>query len=128
MANDVENQNQPAAKTVLLAEDDVSMRRFLEVILRRGGYRVLSAEDGLAAIQIAAENRFDVVVLDAIMPNLTGHEIARILRNHPIWRHIPIIMLSGLEPEPNHEADAQLLKDSRLQENLLQKLKELLVS
>ena len=102
------------------------MRRFLEVILRRGGYKVLSAEDGLAAMQIAAENQFDVVVLDSIMPNLSGHELARILRNHPIWQHIPIITLSGLEPEPNHEADAQLLKDSRLQENLLQTLKELM--
>ena len=70
-------------KTVLLAEDDNSMRRFIEIILQQAGYEVLAAEDGLEATKIALENDVDVVIADAIMPNLTGYDLCRMLRGNP---------------------------------------------
>src|SRR5439155_22972563 len=54
---------------VLLAEDDRALRRFLEVVLERAGYRVIPASDGLEAMKAALSAPIDVVVTDAMMPN-----------------------------------------------------------
>ena len=59
---------------VLLAEDDRALRRFLEVVLQRAGYDVIPAADGLEAMKIALSSNIDIVVTDAMMPNLSGHE------------------------------------------------------
>lgn len=82
---------------VLLAEDDRALRRFLEVTLNRAGYRVITASDGLEAMKFVLANPVDVVVTDAIMPNLSGHEFCRFVRNTPSLSHLPIILLSALE-------------------------------
>jgi len=99
---------------VLLAEDDRALRRFLEVVLERAGYEVMPASDGLEAMKVALANRLDVVVTDAMMPNLSGHEFCRFLRNSPALRHLPIIMLSALERKDMsndaEQADAFLAK------------------
>lgn len=122
---------QPAnKKKILLVEDDDSMRRFLEVVLQRAGYDVITAEDGLAAMEVAFGNDIDAVVSDAVMPNLTGHDLCRILRQNPEMKGVPLIMLSGLENEDsgksqNYSADAYLLKSSNISEELVNKLDEL---
>jgi CheY-like chemotaxis protein len=112
-------------KKILLAEDDASMRRFLEVVLRKADYDVISAEDGLSAMQIALETEVDAVVADAIMPNLTGYDLCRMLRNNPDKKAIPLVILSGLEQSTKEDciADVYLLKGENLKENLLETLK-----
>lgn len=102
-----------------MAEDDASVRRYLEVVLRRAGYEVTACEDGAAAMQAALTDNFDIAVFDAIMPHLTGYELCRIFRQHPTLKEIPLIVLSGLEAEANTEADVYLLKTANLQEELL---------
>lgn len=82
---------------VLLAEDDRALRRFLEVVLERAGYKVISASDGLEAMKLAVSNPIDVVVTDAVMPKLSGHEFCRFIRNSESLAHLPVILLSGLE-------------------------------
>src|SRR2546425_11844584 len=99
---------------VLLAEDDRALRRFLEVVLERAGYKVIPAADGLEAMKLALSTQIDIVVTDAMMPNLSGHEFCRFLRNSPSLRHLPIIMLSALERKDlsndAEQADAFLAK------------------
>lgn len=112
--------------TVLLAEDDNSIRRLLEVILHRAGYNVISTEDGAAALQKALENPFDIAVLDAMMPNLNGYELCRILRQNPSFQNLPLVILSGLENEIVVDADVCLLKTPTMQEELLQVMAKLL--
>lgn len=114
----------PLNKKILLAEDDDSMRRYLEVILNKADYEVLSAEDGLAAMKIAFESDVEAVVADAIMPNLTGYDLCRMLRSHPDKKHIPLVILSGLEQsnETDCLADVYLLKGANLKEELLETL------
>src|SRR5205823_2413545 len=73
---------------VLLVEDDRSARRYLEVTLQRSGYTVITAEDGLKAMTLALSSKFDAVVTDAIMPNLSGQQLARFLRNNDKLAHI----------------------------------------
>lgn len=113
-------------KTVLLAEDDAAVRRLLEVVLGRAGYNVLSAADGAAALQKALENKFDIGVFDAVMPNLNGYELCRILRQQPTLKKIPLVILSGLENEIVPDANICLLKTSEMQSELLKVLTQLL--
>jgi CheY-like chemotaxis protein len=88
---------------VLLAEDDRALRRFLQVVLERAGYQVISASDGLEAMKLALSTPIDVVVTDAIMPNLTGQEFCRFLRNSQTLSHIPVILLSALEKKETNQ-------------------------
>ena len=100
-------------KRVLLAEDDRALRRFLEVILESAGYKVMPAEDGLEAMKLALATPIDIVITDAMMPNLNGHELCRFLRNSPTLAHIPVIVLSALERKETQApayADAFLSK------------------
>lgn len=82
---------------LLLVEDDKALRRYLVVTLERAGYEVVSAGDGLEAMKLALSASIDLVITDAMMPNLSGHELCRFLRNSPKLSHIPIVLLSGLE-------------------------------
>ena len=117
-------------KKILLAEDDDSMRRFVEVVLRQGGYEVTAAEDGLAAMQFALETEFDAVVTDAIMPNFTGYDLCRSIRADNHEKHVPCVMLSGLQQEETREneeniADFRLIKNSNLKTELLSVLEKI---
>lgn len=100
--------------SVLLAEDDRNLRRFLQVVLERAGYKVLPASDGLEAMKLVLSTPIDVAVTDSMMPNLSGHEFCRFLRNSPTLAHLPVILLSALErKDVNHnaeQADAFLVK------------------
>lgn len=121
------NTTEIAEKTrILLAEDDAAMRRLLEVVLKRAGYEVVSAEDGLQALQAAGTEQFDLAVVDAIMPNLSGLELCRIFRSNPNWEKMLLIMMSGMESEADCPVDAHLLKSSSLQEELLETISGLL--
>ncbi len=103
--------------TVLLVEDDAAVRRYLEVILRRANYEVLTAGNGLEAIKAALSSKIDAVVTDALMPHLSGHELCRYLRSRAELSGLPILLLSGLEPnaapEQSAHADAHLTKPVR---------------
>jgi CheY-like chemotaxis protein len=90
---------------VLLAEDDRALRRLLEVVLERAGYQVIPASDGLEAMKVALSTPIDIVITDAMMPNLNGHELCRFIRNSQTLAHVPVILLSALE---QNETDAQL--------------------
>lgn len=86
-----------ARRTVLLAEDDRALRRYLEVVLCRAGYEVLPAADGLEAMKVLLSTPVDAVVTDAVMPHLSGHELCRFLRDHPQLKELPVVLLSGAD-------------------------------
>jgi CheY-like chemotaxis protein len=117
-------------KKVLLAEDDASMRNFLLLTLKRAGFEVTAVEDGLAAFEAFSSGEFDAVVADDVMPNMTGHDLCRMLRGNERTAKIPCIILSGREFA--HEdgkkelANAHLLKTVNLKDELVSVLTELL--
>jgi PAS domain S-box-containing protein len=89
-ASEAAPQDQPSlprgTETVLLAEDEPLVRRLAARVLRGAGYHVIEAEDGAAALRIAAvhEGPLDLLLTDAIMPNMGGHELAERMRaQHP---------------------------------------------
>ncbi len=119
----------PIKKKILLAEDDGSMRRFVEITLQKANYAVVAAEDGLAAMQNAFTEPFDAVVADAMMPNLTGPDLCRMLRQNPQTNEIPFVILSGFEQDNSAEnrlADAYLVKGTNLKDDLLNTLSRFL--
>jgi CheY-like chemotaxis protein len=113
-----ETASQPC---VLLVEDDRSVRRYLEVTLERSGYKVLTAGDGLEAMKLALSSDVDVVVTDAIMPHLSGQQLARFLRANPRWANVPIVLLTGQDNKeaatsPDDPIDAFLYKPIKAEE------------
>src|SRR6201986_5291477 len=78
--------------TVLVAEDEGALITLLRYNLEREGYRVLEARDGEEALLVAAEEKPDVILLDWMMPQLSGIEVCRRLRQRQETRNVPIIM------------------------------------
>ena len=96
-SNAADNSNAATTPCILLVEDDRSVRRYLEVTLQRSGYKVITAGDGLEAIKIALSSSIDAVVTDAIMPHLSGQQLARFLRSDAKFSRVPIVLLTGQE-------------------------------
>ncbi|MCY0957339.1 two-component system response regulator CseB [Streptomyces sp. H27-H5] len=77
---------------VLLVEDDDLMRRSFTVALERYGYRMKAAADGLAALELLREERFDLLILDVLLPGLDGIGLCRRVRETSL---VPILMMSA---------------------------------
>jgi two-component system, OmpR family, response regulator len=77
---------------ILLVDDEQAVQTLLSYPLRKDGYEVISAHDGQEALQRFAEHRFDLVVLDLMLPLLDGFEVCRQLRSRS---QVPIIMLTA---------------------------------
>jgi two-component system phosphate regulon response regulator PhoB len=84
---------------VLIVEDESAQREVLGYNLEAEGFRTSRAEDGEEGLMIVAEDTPDVIVLDWMMPNLSGIEVCRRLKMAPETRNIPIIMLSAKSEE-----------------------------
>ena len=82
-------------KHILTVDDEVNIRRLVEVNLSRGGYRVSTACDGVEAMESIRRERPDMVVLDVMMPRLDGIELLRRLRADPKTAELPIVMLTA---------------------------------
>ena len=83
--------------SILVVDDDQINRMVLAHDLEQEGHRVTAVEDGGSALEALRDGRFDVVLLDVLMPELDGYEtLAQIERNEKL-RHVPVIMVSALE-------------------------------
>jgi two-component system, cell cycle response regulator len=86
-----------ARASILVVDDDPINRMLLSRELERQGHRVATTEDGRRALALLRAERFDVVLLDVLMPELDGYEtLAQIERDEKL-RHLPVIMVSALE-------------------------------
>ena len=105
----------PAAERarVLLAEDDTALRRYLGIVLRRAGYEVIAAADGLEALRLSLSSPVSAVVTDAVMPRLGGPELCRLLRARAGYASLPVVLLTGLEAAAHPAGDASR-PDARL--------------
>lgn len=83
------------AEKVLLIDDDVDTLRLVGLMLQRQGYQILAASNGPQALVIAEKELPDLILLDVMMPEMDGYEVARRLRANPKTNHIPIIMFTA---------------------------------
>lgn len=87
-----------AQNALILVVDDNEMNRdMLTRRLQRQGYDVMAVEDGTSALQIVHQYNFDLVLLDIMMPNISGYEVLEQLKTNPRTRHLPVIMISAVD-------------------------------
>jgi DNA-binding response OmpR family regulator len=82
---------------ILIADDDAAIRRLLAALSRRAGFEVDVATNGAAALALMAEHRYSVVLLDLMMPNVSGYDVIRELKKRAI--RPPIIVVTAMAGE-----------------------------
>jgi two-component system alkaline phosphatase synthesis response regulator PhoP len=96
------------AKTILVADDESHILNVVSIKLRNAGFRVLTARDGQEALEVARQEKPDLLITDLHMPRLTGLELCRKLREEAELAPIPAIMLTArgycLEPGDTEES------------------------
>ena len=83
------------APTILIVDDELINRKLLDVLLKHEGYQTQCAASGEEALLMIEQRAPDLILLDVMMPDLDGYEVARILKAHPASLNIPIIMVSA---------------------------------
>ncbi|KMT64398.1 response regulator [Catenovulum maritimum] len=87
-------------KKILAVDDSASMRQMVSFTLKKAGFDVTEAKDGVDALNIAKSNTFDLVISDVNMPNMDGITLIGHLRGLPDYKFVPMLMLtteSGLD-------------------------------
>jgi CheY-like chemotaxis protein len=85
----------PISKSILLVEDDAASRALYCSALESIGHSVVTAEDGFIALQHIESVRPQIIVLDMLLPRLSGRDLLRHLRANPETRHIPVVIITG---------------------------------
>jgi CheY-like chemotaxis protein len=96
-----------AMETILLVEDSKFLRIATERVLTKAGYQVICAGDGEEALSLTTSSLPDLVVLDMLLPKLSGPEVLRALKKNALTAHIPVLVLSSL----SQKNEDTLLKD-----------------
>ena len=83
--------------TVVIADDSPTLRRIVGTVLERAGYTVVTAEDGVEAVQAVFANQPDAVILDVQMPRVSGYVAARLIKDDWQTADIPVLLLTSLD-------------------------------
>jgi DNA-binding response OmpR family regulator len=82
---------------ILVVEDEAKIAQIVSAYLRRDGYQVSQAGDGRKALELARAERPDLIVLDLMLPEISGWDVCRELRRNPLTARVPIIMATARE-------------------------------
>ena len=101
-----------AEKTILVADDESHILNVVSLKLRNAGFRVLTAQDGMEALELALHRRPDLIITDYHMPVLSGIELCRRLKQDPSTARMPSIMLTarGYHLEPHDTKESGILR------------------
>jgi twitching motility two-component system response regulator PilH len=86
-------------KKVLIVDDSVTARHFLIDVLNKGGYEVVSAENGDEAILKAKAEMPDLILMDVVMPGINGFQATRAITKDDATKHIPVLILTSKDME-----------------------------
>ena len=90
------SENLPlSGKKVVLIDDSNTIRRSGEIFLSQAGCRVVLAEDGFDGLSKVVDHQPDVIFIDVMMPRLDGYQTCALIKNHPHFRNIPVVMLTS---------------------------------
>lgn len=101
---------------ILLSEDNDDIRKILSMRLEVAGYKVMQARDGEETMEAVKKEKPDIMILDLMMPKLSGFEVCRMMKFDDRYKDIPIIVLSALDQQKDREkafetgADAYFIK------------------
>ena len=100
--------------TILVIEDDSAIKEAIMDILELAGFQVLSADDGLAGVSLAREQRPDLIVCDIVMPFLDGYGVLAKLRQYPQTATIPFVFLTARTTQADMRQGMRLGADDYL--------------
>ncbi|HEU0208260.1 MAG TPA: response regulator [Candidatus Udaeobacter sp.] len=86
-------------RKILIIEDENDVADLLALNLRKGGFKVSTAGDGVGGLQKARDDRPDFIILDLMLPKMSGLEVCRILKSDTATAHIPVLMLTAKAEE-----------------------------
>ena len=89
------------SKTILVVDDDIEMASIMETILKKRGFEVVLAHDGLQAIEKSKNSGIDLILLDVRMPFFSGFWFCDAFKQREATKGIPIVMVSGILDEDN---------------------------
>src|ERR687897_2878447 len=95
------------AKTVLIVEDEEAVRELEKFILEQQGYDVMEARDGLEGLAKAEFRKPDLILLDLMMPDVSGGRMYDEMKEHPVTSGIPIIVVTG-KPDAHQMFDDEI--------------------
>jgi len=107
---------------ILVVDDDPNARDIVRMYLEAKGYRVSTAADGKEALAKLEEVRPELVLLDVMMPGMDGWEVARVIKNHPQFASVRLVMLTARSDFTDKQeglrsgADDYIVKPIRLEE------------
>jgi adenylate cyclase len=122
-----------APARILVVDDDKMQRERVRSWLEPQQWQVIEAGDGLAALECLKEAAPDVIVLDLMMPEMDGFQLVAALQQHAIWRHIPVVVVTGMDVTEEDRArlnsgiEAVLLKEAFKPADLIEGLRRLVV-
>jgi chemosensory pili system protein ChpA (sensor histidine kinase/response regulator) len=85
----------PEEKVIVLADDSISVRKFVGRMLEKAGYRVKFASDGLEALEIVNRSVCDLLITDLEMPRTNGYELLALLREQPEIHRVPVVVVTS---------------------------------
>ncbi|ART63241.1 phosphate regulon transcriptional regulator PhoB [Kushneria marisflavi] len=89
------------SRTVLIVDDEAPIREMIAMALEMADFRILEAEDAITAHELVVDERPDLILLDWMLPGVSGIDLARRLKRDPITRDIPIVLLTARSEEDN---------------------------
>jgi CheY-like chemotaxis protein len=98
----------PGEQTVLVVDDDRDAQEILTRTLQSAGYRVVAVGSGAKGLEVVARERVDVILLDVMMPGMTGWEVARRLKEDGATAGIPLVFLSARTQEEDRRKGEEL--------------------
>ncbi len=123
---------EPVHKTIMVVDDSVTVRKVMSRFLEREGYNVVTAKDGVDALQLLQEEIPDLMLLDIEMPRMDGFEVAKNVRSTSRLRHLPIIMITSRTGDKHRQHALSIGVNEYLgkpyQEDVLLKTMEALLS
>ena len=90
-------------RKLLIADDETGIRSLVRMTLAREQYEILEATDGEEALALAREHHPELVLLDVMMPGLTGFEVCRALKDDPATAQATVVMLSAKSQEEDRQ-------------------------
>ena len=100
---------QKPKKSILIVDDEKDILDSLSVFLKRNGYGVLLAETGEEALRLAKRELPNLIILDLILPDIDGSDVAADLLRLPSTRDIPVIFLTSIMTKPEQEEAGEII-------------------
>ncbi|MGA7274991.1 MAG: response regulator, partial [Candidatus Udaeobacter sp.] len=88
-----------SGRKILIIEDEIDVADLLTLNLRKAGYKVSTAADGASGLQNARDDKPDFIILDLMLPKMSGLEVCKILKGDTATAHVPILMLTARAEE-----------------------------